>query len=213
ALDVGPEGLTELEASGLWVKRVVLDALHAPSLPQSVPLIGGDQAWSRGFDGTGAVVAILDTGVESTHPFLGGKVVEEACYSSNFSGHSITLCPNGSTQQTGPGAGPCCPLPRRRHGTLVGGIAARPERRGAATAGGAVWPSREWRRGRRSWRCRSSRSSPTPRTAVVLRPASWPGHRTSSPGWSKCTASGARGISPRRISASAAAASLRHATA
>jgi len=124
ALDVGPDGLTELEASGLWVKRVVLDALHAPRLPQSVPLIGGDQAWSRGFDGTGVVVAILDTGVESTHPFLAGKVVEEACYSSNVSGHSITLCPNGSTQQTGPGAGASCPLAGCWHGTHVAGIAA-----------------------------------------------------------------------------------------
>ena len=124
ALDVGPDALAELEASGAWVKRVVLDTLHAPSLPQSVPLIGADQAWSRGFDGTGVVVAILNTGVESTHPFLAGKVVEEACYSSNVSGHSTTVCPNGSTQQTGPGAGASCPLSSCWHGTHVAGIAA-----------------------------------------------------------------------------------------
>jgi subtilisin len=124
ALDVGPDALAELEASGVWVTRVVLDTLHAPSLPQSVPLIGADQAWSRGFDGTGVVVAILDTGVEATHPFLAGKVVEEACYSSNFSGHSTTLCPNGSTEQTGPGAGASCLLSACWHGTHVAGIAA-----------------------------------------------------------------------------------------
>ncbi|TMA70495.1 MAG: hypothetical protein E6J77_27280, partial [Deltaproteobacteria bacterium] len=124
ALDVGPDALTELEASSLWVRRVVVDSLNAPTLAQSVPLIGGDVAWSRGFDGTGVVVAIVDTGVEATHPFLTGKVVEEACYSSNVSGHSITMCPNGSTQQTGLGSGASCPLSVCWHGTHVAGIAA-----------------------------------------------------------------------------------------
>jgi subtilisin family serine protease len=124
ALEVGPDALPELEASSLWVKRVVVDTLNWPSLPQSVPLIGADQAWSKGFDGTGLVVAIVDTGVEATHPFLAGKVVEEACYSSNVAGHSITMCPNGSTQQTGPGAGVSCPLSSCWHGTHVAGIAA-----------------------------------------------------------------------------------------
>ena len=124
ALEIGPDALAELEASSLWVKRVVVDTLNAPSLPQSVPLIGADQAWSRGFDGTGVVVAIVDTGVESSHPFLAGKVVEEACYSSNVPGVSTTLCPNGSTQQIGPGSGVTCPLADCLHGTHVAGIAA-----------------------------------------------------------------------------------------
>ena len=124
ALEIGPDALSELEASSLWVRRVVVDTLNAPSLPQSIPLIGADQGWSRGFDGTGMVVAIVDTGVESAHPFLAGKVVEEACYSSNVAGHSTTVCPNGSTQQTGTGAGATCPLSACWHGTHVAGIAA-----------------------------------------------------------------------------------------
>ena len=124
ALEVGPDALAELEASSLWVKRVVEDTLHAPSLAQSVPLIGGDQAWNRGFDGSGMVIAIVDTGVESTHPFLAGKVVEEACYSSTVSGRSTTMCPNGQSQQAGPGAGASCPLVSCWHGTHVAGIAA-----------------------------------------------------------------------------------------
>jgi subtilisin family serine protease len=124
ALEVGPDALTELEASSLWVKHVVEDKLNAPSLAESVPLIGGDQAWNRGFDGTGMVVAIIDTGVELTHPFLAGKVVEEACYSSTVSGHSTTVCPNGQNQQIGPGSGVSCPLAGCWHGTHVAGIAA-----------------------------------------------------------------------------------------
>jgi subtilisin len=124
ALEIGPDALSELEASAFWVKRVVEDTLRAPSLPQSVPLIGADRAWSSGFDGTGTVVAIVDTGVQSSHPFLAGKVVEEACYSSTVSGSSVTLCPNGSSQQTGPGAGVNCLLSVCWHGTHVAGIAA-----------------------------------------------------------------------------------------
>src|SRR6267143_7219010 len=70
------------------------------------------------------VVALVDTGVEVTHPFLAGKVVEEACYSSSVSGRSVTVCPNGQSQQTGPGAGVTCPLSVCWHGTHVAGIAA-----------------------------------------------------------------------------------------
>jgi len=124
ALDVGPDALSELEASAPWVRRVVIDTINAPTLPQSVPLIGADQAWSKGYDGTGVMVAIVDTGVEASHPFLAGKVVEEACYSSTVSGVSLTMCPNGQSQQTGPGAGASCPLSASCwHGTHVAGIA------------------------------------------------------------------------------------------
>src|SRR5215468_4254257 len=124
ALEVGPDALSELEASSLLVRRVVEDTVNAPTLPQSVPLIGADQVWNKGFDGTGMVVAIVDTGVEATHPFLAGKVVEEACYSSTAAGVSSTMCPNGQSQQTGPGAGASCPLSASCwHGTHVAGIA------------------------------------------------------------------------------------------
>lgn len=120
ALEVGPAALTELEAAGFLVQRIVEDHLRYPFLPQSVPLVQGDQAWASGHDGTGTVIAILDTGVDSTHPFLAGRVVEEACYSSGGN------CPNGQTTQLGPGAGmPCTFDPSSCvHGTHVAGIAA-----------------------------------------------------------------------------------------
>ena len=126
ALGVGPTALRELEASGMPVKRVMEDRIHKPLLLDSVYLIGADQAWAQGFDGTGLVVAVIDSGVDSAHPFLAGKVVEEACYSTTSGLQSTTLCPNGAEEQIGPGAGAPCPLEAEGcwHGTHVAGIAA-----------------------------------------------------------------------------------------
>ena len=126
ALSVGPSALKALDASGLPVKRVIEDRIHKPVLWDSVPLIGADQAWAAGFDGAGRVVAVIDSGVDSAHPFLAGKVVEEACYSTTSGSQSTTLCPNGADEQVGPGAGVNCPLEAEGcwHGTHVAGIVA-----------------------------------------------------------------------------------------
>src|SRR5437899_6676217 len=137
ALVVGPTALQQLDASRALVKRVTEDMIHEPVLRDSIPLIGADQAWAQGFDGTGLVVAVLDTGVDSAHPFLAGKVVEEACYSTTSAQQSTTLCPNGADEQIGPGAGVYCPLELGGcwHGTHVAGIAA-----GSGTPSGApIW--------------------------------------------------------------------------
>jgi subtilisin family serine protease len=126
ALRVGPTALQELEASGALVRRVKEDRIHWPVLFDSVYLIGADQAWAQGYDGTGFVVAVIDSGVDSTHPFLAGKVVEEACYSTTSGTRSTTLCPNGAQEQFGPGAAAPCPLEAEGcwHGTHVAGIVA-----------------------------------------------------------------------------------------
>jgi subtilisin len=105
------------------VVRVRKDSLFRANLAQSVPLIQGDQAWAAGYDGTGTVVAIIDSGVDSTHPFLAGKVIDEACFSSTVAGISQSACPNGTSEQFGPGAAVPCSLPDCIHGTHVAGIA------------------------------------------------------------------------------------------
>lgn len=104
------------------------DRFVSTSLDSSIPIVGANNAWAMGYRGGGQTVAILDTGVDSSHVFLQGRVVEEACYSSRgLFGLLDSLCPNGETSQTGTGAASphaCVGITDCYHGTGVTGIAA-----------------------------------------------------------------------------------------
>lgn len=52
------------------VKKVWLDKKVHIKLSDSVPLIGAPQVWASGYNGTGVEIAILDTGIDKTHPDL-----------------------------------------------------------------------------------------------------------------------------------------------
>jgi subtilisin family serine protease len=124
AVKVNEAGLDDLVSSP-DVISIEEDTLNKPTLYQSVPLIGGDTAWAMGYTGAGQAVAILDTGVDKTHPFLTGKVVSEACYSTNdATSLSSSLCPGGVTDSTATGSGVNCDISGCYHGTHVAGIAA-----------------------------------------------------------------------------------------
>ena len=124
AAEVDAAGLAALAASPL-VSSIEEDIAVPPVLSQSGPLVQATDAWTAGYAGAGWTVAILDTGVDGTHPALSGKVVAEACYSSTTSG-AASLCPGGASSSTSPGSGLHCPtsVSGCDHGTHVAGIAA-----------------------------------------------------------------------------------------
>ncbi|NEX16037.1 MAG: hypothetical protein C1943_05230 [Halochromatium sp.] len=107
------------------VLRVTMDRRSRPSLLESVPLIGADLSGAfDGYTGAGQTVAVLDTGVQTDHPFLIGKTVSEACYSTN-SWSETSLCPGGVLSSTAPGSAYACDplIDGCNHGTHVAGIA------------------------------------------------------------------------------------------
>lgn len=124
----------ELEALAAdpQVKSIHIDHARPPTLLQSLPLIGQPAAYSNGATGSGWAVTVLDTGVQSNHEFLSGKVVAEACFSNaGGNGGGVSLCPNGQSSQSGTGSANsttanCINGSTNlcQHGTHVSGIAA-----------------------------------------------------------------------------------------
>jgi len=119
ALEVDSADFSALIASP-EVDHIAEDVPRPPILSQSVPLVGGVDGTFSDFSGNGQSIAILDTGVDHSHPFLTGKVVAEACYSTT-NGTATAVCTDGSTA---PGSGTNCSNSDCAHGSHVAGIAA-----------------------------------------------------------------------------------------
>ncbi|WP_405742911.1 proprotein convertase P-domain-containing protein [Streptomyces sp. NBC_00028] len=127
-LEVDKDGLDDLAAQP-GVVSVTEDELVAPSLDESIPVIGADKAIAAGRTGKGSAIAILDTGVATNHPFLKGRITAEACFSPVDPNYGATsLCGNGAATQEGTGAAnsanTCADIDECDHGTHVAGIAA-----------------------------------------------------------------------------------------
>ena len=85
-----------------------------------VYIINAPQAWDKGYDGAGWYVAVLDTGVRTSHEMFSGKDIVEACFGTN-NDFSESLCPGGAAEAVGPGS--AVPPDRFHHGTHVSAIA------------------------------------------------------------------------------------------
>ncbi|MFG2115888.1 S8 family serine peptidase [Streptomyces sp. NPDC048718] len=77
------QGKTGIRAAAPGIAGVWLDGVRGASLDRSVRQIGADKAWESGFDGTGVKIAVLDTGVDTTHADLKTQVVEAKNFSTS----------------------------------------------------------------------------------------------------------------------------------
>jgi subtilisin family serine protease len=92
--------------------RIYIDETLRASLADTTVMVGAVAARRAGVTGKGQIVAVLDTGVDTAHPFLKDSVIFEGCTSGD--------CPDGNKTMFGPGAA----RPVENHGTHVAGIIA-----------------------------------------------------------------------------------------
>jgi len=74
------------------VTKLWLDGRVKAQLAESVPQIGAPQAWAAGYDGKGVKVAVLDTGIDATHPDLVTQIDDRVSFvpgedTSDLNGH------------------------------------------------------------------------------------------------------------------------------
>jgi subtilisin len=119
ALDVDAAALERLRRSP-HVEEIFEDRLERIQLGEAAPLIQADLAFEKGWDGDARTVVLLDTGVDANHPFLGGRVVDGACFSRN------ATCRGGGREEFGIDAGRPCEFADSacKHGTHVAGVIA-----------------------------------------------------------------------------------------
>jgi subtilisin len=109
-----------------FVTGIRRDRLLQPMLNSTPLFVHADTLWFRGTEGYGWSVAILDTGVDTGHPFFTSRVNKEACFSTESTTLGATsLCPGRVSESAVPGSGLNCTVASGcDHGTAVAGVAA-----------------------------------------------------------------------------------------
>ena len=92
------------------------DSLYA-SYQWNLPLIGAPTAWNTSTGNANVIIAVIDTGVESTHPDLSGKITTGVNAGYNFVANNTNTADDHS------------------HGTFVASIAAANTNNGIGMAG------------------------------------------------------------------------------
>ncbi|MEU4769773.1 S8 family serine peptidase [Actinosynnema sp. NPDC023794] len=65
------------------VTKVWLDGLRYTTLDRSTAQIGAPAAWTAGYTGEGVRIAVLDTGIDATHPDLAGRITASANFTED----------------------------------------------------------------------------------------------------------------------------------
>ncbi|SCF02662.1 Serine protease, subtilisin family [Micromonospora viridifaciens] len=80
---VAPAASGSSPTLGAGVAKLWLDGRVGASLKESVPQIGAPEAWAAGYDGHGVKVAVLDSGVDASHPDLVNQIDDKVSFVPN----------------------------------------------------------------------------------------------------------------------------------
>ncbi|MEO8602687.1 MAG: S8 family serine peptidase [bacterium] len=104
------------------VARVDLDPIGTVASDHSIAHIRADRVQARDISGVGVTIAVIDSGIDASHPDLAGALEAEACFCRGGTASGISrqaCCPDGSAQSSGPGSANSVDA----HGPHVAGIA------------------------------------------------------------------------------------------